>query len=202
MLAPLLPNIAQHGPLIRASCDAVPSKLQTPTMKFMNSLLCWTLLAISVSATPLSTPSYNAPGHRSPYALAPLMVSEHPHGTVNNSYIVMFKDDVHPGVMDNHLNFLSVAHDADPLMGAKSGLRKVYNNRLVKGYSGMFTDSVVERIREMPEVDYVERDQIVRTQDVQKSAPWVSSVYESHTALGLMTVWVLRAWPVSATDRS
>jgi cerevisin len=25
----------------------------------------------------------------------------------------------------------------------------------------------------MPEVDYVERDQVVKTQDVQKSAPWV-----------------------------
>jgi len=38
---------------------------------------------------------------------------------------------------------------------------------------GKFTDRVLQRIREMPEVDYVERDQIARTQDVQTSAPWV-----------------------------
>ncbi|KZP27640.1 hypothetical protein FIBSPDRAFT_780867 [Athelia psychrophila] len=140
----------------------------------MNSLLCFTLLAISVSATPLSTPPYNAPAGRSPYTLAPLMAAEHPHGSVNSSYIVMLKDNVHPSVLDNHMNFLTMAHEADPLQldGAESGLRHVYNHHNVKGYSGLFTDSVVERIRAMPEVEYVERDQIVRTQEVQKSAPW------------------------------
>ncbi|KAF8271026.1 peptidase S8/S53 domain-containing protein [Lactarius quietus] len=42
----------------------------------------------------------------------------------------------------------------------------------MKGYAGRFTDTVLQRIREQPEVDYVERDQIVRTQDIQRTAPW------------------------------
>ncbi|KAI0295345.1 hypothetical protein B0F90DRAFT_1820618 [Multifurca ochricompacta] len=39
-------------------------------------------------------------------------------------------------------------------------------------YAGKFTENVIERIREMPEVNYVERDQIIRTQNIQEPAPW------------------------------
>ena len=90
----------------------------------------------------------------------------------------MLKPDVPSSVMQNHLNFLTAAHEADPLQlydDVESGIRHVYDGH-VKGYSGMFTDSVVDKIREMPEVDYVEKDQVVRTTDVktQLSAPWVS----------------------------
>jgi cerevisin len=77
--------------------------------------------------------------------------------------------------MQNHLNFLTMVHESDKLQledGLESGIRHVYDGH-IKGYSGMFTDGVVERIRELPEVDYVERDQIVHTTEVQKSAPWV-----------------------------
>jgi cerevisin len=106
------------------------------------------------------------------------MSAPHPHGSINNSYLVMLKNDVPSSVMQNHFNFLTVAHESDPLQldgGVQSGIRHVYNGH-IKGYSGMFTDGVVERIRGMPEVDYVERDQIVRTTSVatQRSAPWVS----------------------------
>ena len=106
------------------------------------------------------------------------MDAHHPHGTINNSYIVMLKDDVPQAIMQNHFNFLTMAHESDKLQledGVASGIRHVYDGH-IKGYSGMFTDGVVERIREMPEVDYIERDQIVHTTEVdtQKSAPWVS----------------------------
>lgn len=148
----------------------------------MSSLLCWSLLAISFVSTgysnPLSTSPYNVPRQRSPLSSAPLMDTHHPHGSINNSYIVMLKDDVPPAIMQNHLNFLTMTHESDKLQledGVVSGIRHVYDGH-IKGYSGMFTDGVVERIREMPEVDYVERDQIVHTTEVdtQKSAPWVS----------------------------
>jgi cerevisin len=100
------------------------------------------------------------------------MHTEHPHGTINNSYIVMLKPDVIPSIFQNHFNFLNTIHDADPLIGdVDSGIRHVYDGH-IKGYSGMFTDGVVDQIRQMPEVDYVERDQIVKTMEVQKQAPW------------------------------
>jgi cerevisin len=148
----------------------------------MSSILRWSLLAISFAAggysNPLSTSPYNVPRQRSPLTLAPLMAAQHPHGSINNSYIVMLKDDVPATVMQNHFNFLSLAHESDPLElddGVESGIRHVYQGHIT-GYSGMFTDRVVERIREMPEVDYIERDQIVRTTsvDTQRSAPWAS----------------------------
>ena len=95
-----------------------------------------------------------------------------PHGLINDSYIVVLKKDTPQAVVGNHFNFLQAAHSEDPLLGDGSGIRHVYDNH-IKGYSGLFTDAVVQRIREQPEVDYVERDQIVRTQETQKSAPWV-----------------------------
>jgi cerevisin len=59
---------------------------------------------------------------------------------------------------------LTAAHESDPLQlddDVKSGICHVFDEG-VRGYTGMFTESVVDKIREMPEVDYVEKDQIVR----------------------------------------
>jgi cerevisin len=103
--------------------------------------------------------------------MAPLLESHHPHGTVNDSYIIMLKDDLTPSLKENHFNFLQMAHQSDPLM-VDGGVQQVYNH--VSGYAGRFTQGVIDQIRSMPEVDYVEKDQIVRTMDVQNAAPWVS----------------------------
>ncbi|KAG8220428.1 peptidase S8/S53 domain-containing protein [Butyriboletus roseoflavus] len=134
-------------------------------------------LASSALATPLSTSSYTS--HRRPYlGVAPLVEVEHVHGTINNSYIVVLKDDIPPSLMQNHLNFLQSAHLSDSFLGdnVAFGLRHVYDTH-IKGYAGEFTDGVLEQIRAMPEVDFIERDQIVRTTDIdpidtQKGAPW------------------------------
>jgi cerevisin len=131
-------------------------------------------LAASTFATPLST-SYNRDVRQgSPVFLAPILTAEHeaPHGLVNNSYIVMLKRDLPLAAIDNHYNFLHAAHAEDPLLEDGSGIRHVFDSH-IKGYAGKFSDSVLQRIREMPEVDYVERDQIVKTQEVQRSATWV-----------------------------
>jgi cerevisin len=71
------------------------------------------------------------------------------------------------------MNFLQSAHQADPLVAedALAGVQHLYEGHL-NGYAGRFTEAVVEQIRYMPEVAYVEKDQIVRISDVQKSAPW------------------------------
>ena len=51
----------------------------------------------------------------------------------------------------------------------------------IKGYAGSFSEDVITRVRQMPEVDYVELDQVVHTLDfdiadansTQNGAPWV-----------------------------
>jgi cerevisin len=84
----------------------------------------------------------------------------------------MLKDDLPVSLMQNHINFLMAAHNADPLVGDDmAGISQIYEGH-INGYAGRFTTNVLDQIRRMPEVAYVEKDQIVRTQDVQKSAPW------------------------------
>ena len=130
-----------------------------------------------VSATPLSTSSsYNAQRQRLTPSLAPILDHVHPHGTVNNSHLVMFKPGVSSALMQNHLAFLESAHSSDPLVsddGLLSGVRHVYPE--FGGYAGSFSQGVLDQIRGMPEVDYIERDQIVRIMDTQSQAPWVRS---------------------------
>ncbi|KAF9563017.1 hypothetical protein CPC08DRAFT_742016 [Agrocybe pediades] len=142
----------------------------------MSPLFQWSLLAVSIATTAFSTPlstSYDSQHvSPSPLTLAPLVVADHPHGTINNSYIVMLKDGLSTSVMQSHMNFLEGAHGSDPLVGDEfAGLQHVYDGP-INGYAGRFTEAVVEQIRRMPEVAYVEKDQVVRTQDVQKGAPW------------------------------
>lgn len=88
----------------------------------------------------------------------------------------MFKDDLPIALMQNHVNFLMAAHNADPLEGDDiGGISQIYEGH-INGYAGRFTTNVLDQIRKMPEVAYVEKDQIVRTQDIdtQRAAPWVS----------------------------
>ncbi|THH26714.1 hypothetical protein EUX98_g7474 [Antrodiella citrinella] len=132
--------------------------------------------------SPLSTsPNAAVPREQPIFSVAPLVADIHPHGTVNNSYMVVFKDDVDTQLRNNHFNFLQMAHEENSVLGDEvaSGLRHIYDGHL-KGYSGHFTPATIDRIRTMPEVAYVEKDQIVRTQDevplmaldTQKGAPW------------------------------
>lgn len=164
--------------------STVPS---SETTIIMPSVLATSLVALSLAAvgyaTPLSTHPYELPRERASLSFAPLVAADHPHGTVNNSYIVMLRDDLPSALMQNHFNFLQNVQQAHPLMDdLEGGLRHVYDGH-IKGYSGKFSEGTVERIRQMPEVEYIEMDQIVRTLEIdagaegvktQKGAPWVS----------------------------
>lgn len=82
---------------------------------------------------------------------------------------------------ENHFNFLQMAHAESPLMSVKSGVQQVYSH--INAYAGSFSPEVIERLRGLPEVDYIEPDQIVKTteytvhevstMDKQRGAPWV-----------------------------
>ncbi|PBK61282.1 hypothetical protein ARMSODRAFT_965068 [Armillaria solidipes] len=148
----------------------------------MTSLICSSLYALSLAATvfasPLSTFSQHPPPSRSPLGLAPLIGDGHVHGTINDSYIVILKDG-HPMMLQNHLNYLQMTHQSDVLADQFDGLRHVFNTHMT-GYSGHFSPSTIEEMRKMPEVDFIEKDQIVKTLEietvdelsVQRGAPW------------------------------
>ena len=140
----------------------------------MLSAFCLSILVTSAVATQPSTP-HDIPSQRSPPALAPLhtLQAEHQDKVVNNSYIIVLKDDLHASTVDNHFNFLQAIHEEDPLTAdGPIGISQVYSSYL-KGYSGRFTDAVIQQIRETPEVAYVEQDSIVHALEIQRPAPWV-----------------------------
>jgi len=101
----------------------------------------------------------------------------------------MLKDGVPLNIMTNHFNFLMMANEAHPLLvdgKEESTVRHIYDGH-IKGYAGKFSDQLVARIREMPEVDYIEHDQIVKTQEVQNSAPWGLARNSHRPKLGFST---------------
>lgn len=155
----------------------------------MSRLLQWSLLAVFCTSYAVSKPLSTSPNFNvksSPLTLAPLVVEDHPHGTINNSYIVLLKHDLPTALKDSHMNFLQTAHGDDPLMDDElAGINHVYDGHIT-GYSGRFTEKVIEQIRRLPEVMFVEKDQIVRTQETQHSAPWVG-VFPQRETLSLMT---------------
>ncbi|KAJ7122074.1 peptidase S8/S53 domain-containing protein [Mycena epipterygia] len=110
--------------------------------------------------------------------LAPFF-DHHRYGTIKNSYIVMLKQGAPTEALQNHFNFLQAAHEADSLVNDSFAddsfaIGHVYNvDSGIRGYSGRFSQGAVNKLHALPEVDFVEQDQIVRTQDVQTSPPWV-----------------------------
>lgn len=148
--------------------------LSPSTMSSIRSLTLLSVAAVAL-ATPLSTSPDGAAALRfdRTASIAPL---NHPgvpaSRVINDSYIVMFKDGVHPSAFDNHFNFLDQAHQAAPLDHDDSGLTHVWDAH-VKGYAGYFSRDVVDAIRRQPEVDFVEHDQVVHALETQKMAPWV-----------------------------
>jgi len=142
----------------------------------MLSALCLSILATSVIAARPPTP-HDIPSQRPPAALAPFhtLRAEHQDKVINNSYIIVLKDDLHASAVDNHFNFLQAVHQEDPLIAdGPVGISQVYSSYL-KGYAGRFTDAVIQQIRETPEVAYVEQDSVVHTLEIQRPAPWVRS---------------------------
>ncbi|KAJ7085979.1 peptidase S8/S53 domain-containing protein [Mycena crocata] len=118
------------------------------------------LFATAVFSTPLTTHIAHS-CHSSHSEVAP----NGPHGTRNDSYIVMLKPTA---VLQRHLHFLQLGNvdGIQPLVDIKN----VYGE--LAGYSGHFSKRLVDKIRALPDVKHVERDTILRTQDTQIQAPW------------------------------
>lgn len=116
-----------------------------------------------------------------PVDVAPYYVPEAPaQDLVNNSYIVMFKDDIPDTAFTAHMSFLNYANAAHPLHDSEvseygevgAAVEQVYST-VVKGYAARFSSDVLDMIRRRPEVKYVEHDRKMYVSTVQKNPPWV-----------------------------
>lgn len=106
--------------------------------------------------------------------LAPLLIPPGPaHDLVDNTYIVMFHDDIHPSVFTAHINFLELEKETNVAGTDDITLERVYNSEIAKGYSGKFSRDVLDMIRSKPEVKYIEQDSKVYASDRQENTPWV-----------------------------
>lgn len=112
-----------------------------------------------------------------PPSLAPLHIPSAPvHDIIPDRYIVVLKDSTPAEVFGAHVNLVEVAAQVSPLWGEnRNGLRHVWDGELgsLKGYSGLFSEDVLEIIRRRPEVEYVEQTRILRLAGTQTEATWV-----------------------------
>ncbi|PVV04303.1 hypothetical protein BB560_001198 [Smittium megazygosporum] len=106
---------------------------------------------------------------------APLLSSSDSE-VIPNKYIVVFKDNVKPGLASfvNHFNFLQ-----NYIMTNQNFSSPVQENQIthvyelgVVGYAGYFDSNLLGKIRSSEDVEYVEKDQIVYASDTQTNAPW------------------------------
>lgn len=177
--------------------------LQTTIMaNFISSSLLALSAVTAVYSTPLSTSPHYIPLTSSNYGQAPLHEEYHPHGSLNNSYIVVFKPDFPTHLIQNHYNFLQSAHHSNPLDSVQSGLRHLWDGNL-KGYAGTFSQETIDQVRLLPEVDFVERDQIVRISEseTQRGAPWVCSQVPYYLLLCLTNLLGPCAYQSSRQDQ-
>lgn len=121
------------------------------------------LIVSCAYATPVS------PGN----SLAPLHVGITPGTQISDSYIVVLQDSAD---ISTHASFVQTLHRFDAPSASRpnsTGLTHIYDGP-IKGYSGKFSNDTMTKIRALPDVNYVEQDQVMHVTDIEKQAPWVS----------------------------
>jgi len=153
-------------------------------MRLSNAILLF--LVATASATPLfSIPEANAP-------LAPL-VSSTSSEVVPDSYIIVFKNNLESDCLHKHTHWVRSLQENNSVLatlvdsGAIAGIKHTYDLPNLKGYSGRFSEDVLEKIRQSDEVEYIERDSLVYATELQRNAPWGLSRISHRNALTLRT---------------
>jgi cerevisin len=98
---------------------------------------------------------------------APLYSAENAQ-LIQDQYMVILKKGVSPVEIEEHHNLLAEMIQREP----QSSLIHVYEMAQLNGYAGKFTPDMIDTIRTLPHVDFVEMDQEVYALDTQKNAPW------------------------------
>ncbi|CAG8533454.1 15198_t:CDS:2 [Acaulospora colombiana] len=124
-------------------------------------------IALFVSIT-FATP-YSFSGHRN--KIAPLF-SPGDKNVVPGQYIVVFKEHVASTTIDDHIFHVNNLIVKGASTQENHGIRRRFNIEKLKGYSGRFSYDILNIIRHLDEVEYVEQDQYVFASETQEYAPW------------------------------
>ncbi|CAE6425211.1 unnamed protein product, partial [Rhizoctonia solani] len=152
------------------------------------------LLAVPALGTPLSTSTEPLIRGNVGLNLAPLI--SHPtaeQAIIPNQYIVVLKPEASFDDLNAHATAVQSHDETNPLADGP-GLMHIFDGAL-KGVAGKFSDATLDRIRAMPEVEYVERDQVVYTihesvdegHATQRGAPWGLARISHRNRLGFST---------------
>ncbi|KAG0293111.1 serine protease [Dissophora globulifera] len=129
-----------------------------------------TVAALLMASSAVAFPSFSQSEH-----LAPI-ISSVDADIVPDSYFVVFKTGVRA---NEHSSWVHDLHKRDMSNNGfwdniTSGVKHVYDMGPFQGIAGRFRPDVLEEIRKNPDVDYIERDQIVYASKIttQNRAPW------------------------------
>ncbi|KAI1295725.1 peptidase S8/S53 domain-containing protein [Xylaria venustula] len=150
------------------------------------------LAALSLAYAAVAAPSFSIETIHD--GAAPILSSSSAE-EVPNSYIIKFKDHVTESSISDHHSWVQKIHSdrenertelrkrgqiplIDDVVDVFSGLKhtlKIGSEFL--GYSGHFDDAVIEEVRKHPDVEYIEKDQVVYAlketePELEKNAPW------------------------------
>ncbi|ORY84298.1 peptidase S8/S53 domain-containing protein [Protomyces lactucae-debilis] len=139
---------------------------------------------------------------------APLLSSVHSE-TIPNEYIVVLKDHVKDKAVEDHHAWVKALHVGSLLKRDQSsfkaqgidvmgGLKHIYDELIgFNGYSGRFSEDVLDALRKSPDVDYIEKDSIVyaledqplgvQSTALEKNAPWGLARISHKDQLGFST---------------
>lgn len=183
-------------------------------MKFNTVIICASLAAFcealviphdvdSITAfkhaldTPLPNGAAREGGSVAPLLSSPLASQN----VIENSYIIVFKDDVDTSAIVNHHVWVETVHTENmnmlrtrgvhhclPQEESDYGLKHTFSiGDAVRGYTGKFLPDTVEAIRHHDAVAFVERDTMVYASklNVEKDAPWGLARVSHRAALSL-----------------
>ncbi|KAG0292579.1 serine protease, partial [Dissophora globulifera] len=145
------------------------------------------LFMVAASSTVAAYPSFV---HSE--TLAPV-ISSIESDVIPDSYIVVFKSGVRAQehsawVRDLQRESAAIGNwednSSDEML---SGVKHVYDMGPFQGLAGRFSPDVLDMIRSNPDVDYIERDQVVYASETQKNAPWGLARISHRKALTLKT---------------
>jgi len=150
-------------------------------------------LAAPALASPLSTST--EPLLRGNVGLNLAPVVSHPtaeQAIIPNQYIVVLKPEATLDDLNSHAMAVQSHDEENPLTGGP-GLMHIFDGA-IKGVAGKFSDATLDKIRAMPEVEYVERDQVVYAigepsdeHATQRGAPWGLARISHRNKLGFST---------------
>jgi subtilisin family serine protease len=95
--------------------------------------------------------------------LAPVYKANNVPADLQDSYIVVFKDDVDVAEIDG---------ESERMCGGGKARKERTFKHAVKGFSGRMTDATIEEFRRNPRVKYIEQNQVVKIVATQSSATW------------------------------